>query len=139
MKKTHKTKRKTSPLPFLLTLVQGAIGKEYVIKHYSYGIVKTKYPDMRRIVASDRQQQCRNLFKAAVTHAKTIMANPVQKAAWAKKVKQKHLVFNMVIKAYMLASKKAARQRETAGKYLLRSCFKKVIANPKNPEPAYRV
>jgi hypothetical protein len=119
----RKIKRKTSTLPLLLTFVRGAIGKEYVIKHYRYGIVKTKYPDMTRIIASERQRSCRDLFKAAVAHAQKVMADPVQKAAWLKKLRQKHLVFNMIIKEFMLEAKKAAKQRELTGKYLVRSCF----------------
>lgn len=39
-------------------MVQGAIGKKYVIKHYKHGIVKTKYPDMTAIVASEKQRAC---------------------------------------------------------------------------------
>ena len=79
---------------------------------------------MTRIVASEKQRSCRDLFKEAVAKAKKVMADPVQKAAWKKKVRQKHLVFNMIIKHYMLAEKKAAKKRELEGKYLLRSCFK---------------
>jgi len=120
----HKIKRRPSNLPLLLTFVRGAIGKEYVIKHYRYGIIKTKYPDMTKIVASEKQRSCRDLFKEAVAKAKKVMADPVQKAAWKKKVRQKHLVFNMIIKHFMLVEKKAAKKREMAGKYLLRRCFK---------------
>jgi hypothetical protein len=122
----YKMKRKPCRLPWLLTFVRGAIGKEYVIKHYRYGIIKTKYPDMTKIVASPGQRNCRNLFKAAVKHAQKIMRDPVQKAAWLKRVRKKHLVFNMIIKAYMLAAKKRAKERQVTGKYLLRSCFKNI-------------
>ena len=54
----RKMKRKPCRLPWLLTFVRGAIGKEYVIKHYRYGIIKTKYPDMTNIVASPGQRSC---------------------------------------------------------------------------------
>jgi len=134
MKKNNREiKWKASTLPLLLTFVRGAIGKEYVIKHYRYGIIRAKYPDMTRIVASERQQNCRNLFKKAVAHAQKIMADPVQKAAWLKKLRQKHLVFSYIIKAYMLRSKKAAKQKQVTGKYLIRSCFKAVVMAPRKP------
>jgi hypothetical protein len=35
----------------------------------------------------------------------------------------------MIIKAYMLAAKKAAKQRQITGKYIVRSCFKQMKAN----------
>ena len=122
--RTHKIKRRPSNLPLLLTFIRGAIGREYVIKHYRWGIIKTKYPDMTKIVASEKQRNCRDLFREAVAKAKIVMADPVQKAAWKKKVRKQHLLFNMIIKHFMLAEKKAAKKREMEGKYMLRACFK---------------
>lgn len=129
----RKMKRKPGKLPWLLTFVRGAIGKEYVIKHYRYGIIKTKYPDMTRIVASPGQRSCRNLFKTAVKRAQKTMDNPEQRAAWLKKVRQKHRLFNQLVKHFMMEAKKAAKKRELEGKYLLRSCFKNI--NMENTEP----
>ena len=129
----RKMKRKPCRLPWLLTFVRGAIGKEYVIKHYRYGIIKTKYPDMTRIVASPGQRSCRDLFKTAVKRAQKTMDNPEQRAAWLKKVRQKHRLFNQLVKHFMLEAKKAAKKRELEGKYLLRSCFKNM--NMENREP----
>ena len=126
-------KRKPCKLPWLLTFVRGAIGKEYVIKHYRYGIIKTKYPDMTKIVASPGQRSCRDLFKIAVKRAQKTMDNPEQRAAWLKKVRQKHRLFNQLVKHFMLEAKKAAKKRELEGRYLLRSCFKNM--NMENAEP----
>jgi hypothetical protein len=111
----YKMKRKTRRLPLLQTFVRGAIGKQYVIKHYRYGAIKTKYPDMTHIVASPSQRNCRDLFKEAVTHAKKVYADPVQKATWVKKTRRKHLVFNEIIKAYMLAPKKSSETKNNNG------------------------
>lgn len=125
MKKQHHHKsRKIPTLPLSLRIVRGAIGKEFVIKHYRWGIIKTKYPDMTRIIASAGQRSCRNLFKEAVAYAKKVMADTIQKKAWRKRVRHKHRVFNQIIKAYMLEAKKAAKERVITGKYLLRFCFK---------------
>ena len=129
----RKMKRKPCKLPWLLTFVRGAIGKEYVIKHYRYGIIKTKYPDMTRIVASPGQRSCRDLFKLSVKRAQKLMDDPAQKAAWLKKVRQKHRLFNQLVKYFMLEAKKAAKKRLLEGKYLLRSCFKNM--NMENLEP----
>lgn len=67
-------------LPFSLTLIRGAIGKEFVIKHYKDGAVRTRYPDMSGIVATPRQRKCRNLFKEAVAYAKEVIADAERKA-----------------------------------------------------------
>ena len=118
---------KREPIPLLLTWIRGAIGKEFVIKHYWYGVVKTKFPDMTKIIASAGQRKCRNLFKEAVAYAKTVIADPVKKKEWEKKVKIKYRVFNRVIKEYMLAAKKALEQRQQIGAKIIRSCFNPVV------------
>lgn len=95
------------PLPLTLQLVQGAIGKEFVIKHYHYGRVKTRYPDMSRIVASVHQRKCRDLFKEAVVFAKTVIADKPRKEAWQKKLRRRNGVYNEAIKYFMLKDKRA--------------------------------
>ena len=118
---------KRKKIPLLLTMIRGAIGKEFVIKHYRYGVVKTKFPDMTKIIASAGQRKCRNLFKEAVAYTKTVIADPVKKKEWEKKVKIKYRVFNRVIKEYMLAAKKAMEQRQQIGATIIRSCFNPVV------------
>jgi glutamate synthase domain-containing protein 2 len=133
MKKQHNKKNgSAAALPFYMRLVRGAVGKDFVIKHYRYGIIKTKYPDMSKIIASKAQRSCRDLFKEAVAFAKQVMKDPVQKKAWQQKIKHKHRVFNQVIKAYLQAIKKAKKQRVITGKYLLRQCFKESVSNKRN-------
>ena len=117
---------KREKLPLILTWVRGAVGKEFVIKHYSYGIVKTKFPDMTRIIASAGQRKCRNLFKEAVAYARTVIADPVKKKEWQKRIKVKYRVFNRVIREYMLAAKQALEQRQRIGAEIIRSCFNPV-------------
>ena len=82
MKKKKKLYRRKTELSFLYKLIRGAIGKEYVIKHYSYEAIRTKYPDMSRIIAPTKQRKCRDIFKEAVAYAKQVIADPVAKAAW---------------------------------------------------------
>ena len=114
---------KKEKIPLLLTWIRGAIGKEFVIKHYRYGVVKTKFPDMTRIIASVQQRKCRNLFKEAVAYAKTVIADPVKKKEWQKKVRIKHRVFNRIIKEYMLAAKEMKEQRLRIASRIIRKCF----------------
>ena len=114
---------KREPIPLLLTWIRGAIGKEFVIKHYRYGVVKTKFPDMTKIIASAGQRKCRNLFKEAVAYAKTVMVDPVKKKEWQKRIKIKYRVFNRIIKEYMLAAKEMKEKRIRIGAEIIRKCF----------------
>ncbi|MEP7111244.1 MAG: hypothetical protein ABI760_24825, partial [Ferruginibacter sp.] len=72
-------------LSFVQRMIQGAIGKEYVIKHYRYGIIKTKFPDMTKIIAFPGQRKCRNLFREAVAYAKSVIADKEKKKEWQKR------------------------------------------------------
>ena len=116
---------RTKPeLPLSLRLIRGAIGKEYVIKHYSYGAIKTKYPDMTKIIASVKQRSCRNLFQKAVAYAKEVIADPVQKAAWQKRLRRYNGVYNDAIKAFMLKDKRDKERADLLTDRLIRQAFK---------------
>ncbi len=110
-------------LPILLTFVKGAVGKQFVIKHYTYGIVKTKYPDMSKITATEAQRNCRNKFKEAMAYAKTIMADPVHKKQWERKAKRKSRAVNFIIKAYLAEAKASVIRRERIASRIIRKCF----------------
>lgn len=79
---------------------------------------------MTGIVASPGQRNCRDLFKTAVKRAQRLMQDPVQKAAWLKRVRQKHRLFNQLVKYFMLEAKREAKQRAAQGMYMIRTCFK---------------
>ncbi len=114
---------KRDKLPFSLRIVQGAIGKRFVIKHYAYGIIKTKYPDMSRIVASTAQQKCRDVFKEAVAFAKAVLANDYLKTQWVKRLGKGKRIFNGIIKAYMLMDKQEREQRVMIGRRIVVRAF----------------
>ena len=116
-------KKQKEPVRLLLTWIRGKVGKDFVIKHYKYGVVKTKYPDMTKIIASASQRKCRNLFKEAVAYANTVYTDPLKKKEWWKKSKNKGHVFNYIIKHYMLAAKEAACKRQEIGTIIIRKCF----------------
>ncbi|MCU7549088.1 hypothetical protein OCK74_08175 [Chitinophagaceae bacterium LB-8] len=95
----------------LLGMIRGSIGKCFVVKHYRGNkkkkwkkrIVITKYPDMSRIVASEKQRVRRDLFKEAVVYAQWILSDPEQKKAFRKTLprkKRKH-VYQAAIRLYM--------------------------------------
>ena len=119
-KKLH---RNIPELPFSLKQIRGAIGKEYVIKDYSYGAIRTKYPDMTKIIASTKQRKCRTLFSEGVEYARAIMKDPVQKERWLKKVRQKHRLFKYLVGKGMAIAKAEAAERQQTGAPIIWDCF----------------
>ena len=116
-KKKDQPDLKRPEYSMLLGMIQGAIGKEYVIKHYGNRIVLSRYPDMTKIKASKKQNACRDLFREAVADSKKLIADPEQKAALQKKIRRGNGSYNEAIKIYMLKEKKekerAMRQTES--------------------------
>ena len=94
---------------FLYRMIRGGIGKEYVIKHYKgRRIFRTKFPDMSRIVATEKQRACRNKFKEAVAYAREFISDPKRKRAYQlKKRIRNNDVYNRVIGEYLLREKRA--------------------------------
>ena len=99
-------------VPLHLRTIRGSLGKELVIKHYSWGVIMTKFPDMSGIIASAKQRKCRNIFKEAVAYAQTVIADPVKKAEWQKRIRRRNGVYNKAITAYMLKAR-CDKERET--------------------------
>ena len=89
-------------------MIRGTIGKKIVVKQYRHGTVITKYPDMKKIIASERQRNCRDLFKEAVAFAGAINNNPEKKKEYLDKIPNGTTVFNMAIKEYMMQVKQEA-------------------------------
>ncbi|HMJ46660.1 MAG TPA: hypothetical protein VK498_04990 [Ferruginibacter sp.] len=110
-------------LPLSYRLIRGSIGKEIVIKHYRYGIVTSKYPDMSNVVASDHQAIYRKLFKEAVKYARSVINDPLLKSFWQKKLRRTNGVYNAAVKEYMLNHKRAKENAELETKRLLRKAL----------------
>ena len=95
-----------------------------MVKHYRYGIVTTKFPDMSKVIASKQQRSCRNLFREAIAYAKGVIADPVQKAKWQKKIRVPDSVYNAAVKEYMLRDKKKREREELETLRLLRKAVR---------------
>jgi hypothetical protein len=104
-------------LPPSLFKVSGAIGKKYVIKQYKKGQVVTRYPDMSRIVPTQKQKVRRRLFARAVRYAQSIYGKPELKAEWRRRLRRPRRLFQALMKQYY---KKLARKREQAEGRILR-------------------
>jgi hypothetical protein len=85
---------------FLHTLIRGAIGKEYVVKHYKNRIIITRYANMKAIVASEKQKVRRSLFKRAVKYAQEIYANPVLKVEKRRILRRPKRLFQALMKEW---------------------------------------
>ncbi len=115
---------KKNKLPLSLRFVRGAIGKRFVVKHYAYGIVKTRFPDMKSIVPTVGQQQCRRLFKEAAFFAKSVLQDPIQKRHWQNKLKVTRRLFNRLVQHFMLREKVKKCKASMMTERLLIRCFK---------------
>ena len=87
-------------LPFIYRMIRGAIGKRFVIKHYSFGVVKTKYPDMKHIIPSEAQKMRRRLFRQAVKYAQGIYANPELKEKKRRMMRRPRRLFQALMKEW---------------------------------------
>ena len=85
-------------IPFLYTLIRGAIGKRFVIKHYSYGIIMTRYPNMKNIIPSEAQKQRRRMFRKAVKYAQSVYANSALKEEMRKILRRPKRLFQALMK-----------------------------------------
>ena len=91
---------KQKKLPFIYRIIRGAIGKRYVIKHYRYGVIMTKYPNMKNIIPSEAQKMRRRLFRKAVKYAQDVYANPVLKEEKRKILRRPTRLFQALIKEW---------------------------------------
>lgn len=85
-------------IPFLYTLIRGAIGKRFVIIHYSYGIIMTRYPNMKNIIPSEAQKQRRRMFRKAVKYAQSVYANSALKEEMRKILRRPKRLFQALMK-----------------------------------------
>lgn len=87
-------------------MISGAIGKKIVVKQYAKKTVISKYPDMTKIIASEKQSDCRSLFKEAVIFAKIINSDPEKKELYRKKIPKGKTVYHSVISEYLMKFRK---------------------------------
>lgn len=86
----------------LLRNFRGQIGKQIVVKRYGKKTVITAYPDMSRVKPSKLQKKKRSRFAEAVAYAQAIINNPVEKAAYKRKVRKGQTVYHYAIKEYLV-------------------------------------
>ncbi|WP_207422989.1 hypothetical protein [Desertivirga brevis] len=81
--------------------VRGHVEGIVVIKHWRGRTVITTFPDMSRVVYSEKQKAEQKRFAEAVAYAKSIIRDPQRKAAYQAKLPRGKKVFNAAIADYM--------------------------------------
>jgi hypothetical protein len=84
----------------VLEALQGTIGKELVIKQYCDKVVVTRYPDMSKVKATERQKEQRRKMKEANDYAKAVLKNPELKAFYEKQLQPGESIYRKAIKEY---------------------------------------
>ena len=83
--------------------MQGAIGKLLVFKVVKGEGVVTKYPDMSKVVPSEKQLAEKSRFGEAIRFAQGILRDPAKKAAY--KVREGSSVYHSAIRDWLDAHK----------------------------------
>jgi len=83
---------------------------------------------MSRVTASARQRKCRNDFKEAVDFARQVIADPVLKATWQKRLRRRNGVYNEAIKVHMLKDQREKERSEILTDRMIRLAFKNEAA-----------
>ncbi|MCU7549421.1 hypothetical protein OCK74_09865 [Chitinophagaceae bacterium LB-8] len=84
----------------LLKALRGAIGKEIVFKQYGDETVASKYPDMSRHKATQRQKVQRQLLAEANAYASRIHRDPKLRALYEQGLKPGESVFHKAKKEF---------------------------------------
>ena len=90
----------------IISGTSGQIGKQLVLKQYSFGTVVSKYPDMSKVQPSALQRKGRNKFAEAVAYAQNIIRNRELKEAYKLKLPKKvKSIYHYAIKEYLQKNK----------------------------------
>jgi hypothetical protein len=101
-------------LGFPYCIIQGRIGKRFLVKHYKKYKIKGKVPNMEGIIPSQRQKRQRRLFRLAVEYAQSIYWSPKKRAEKERIYRRPWRLFQKLMKEWFKkreAKRAAARRR----------------------------
>lgn len=84
--------------------ISGKVGN-VIFKNYKNKTVISRYPNMSKVVKTDKQIENQYLFKAAQAYAKSILADPQKKLALAKTLRKGKTVYHAAISQYLKENK----------------------------------
>lgn len=105
-------------LPLLYRMIQGSVGKRFVVRHYSGGrIVLSCYPRMQHIQPSEKQRARRRLFRKAVRYAQSVYARPVRKATMYRRLRRPKRLFQALMKEWLKQGEGQLQQQVQVQRY----------------------
>ena len=81
----------------LLTGLVGALNKQFVFKQYGNVTVISAYPDMSKVVKTEKQRKENHKFRQAMAYARSQMDDPAAKAEYKVKAKGLQKPHNVAI------------------------------------------
>jgi len=84
--------------------LSGKVGN-IIFKNYNNKTVISKYPDMSKVVKTDKQKENQLRFKAAQAYAKSILSDPERKIALIKTLPKDKTAYHAAISKYLKENK----------------------------------
>ena len=80
--------------------LSGAVNNQLVYKTRNGKTFISKYPNMKKVVASEKQLLEKSIFRDAVHYAQSILADPGKKSEIAKRTPKGKLIYHQAIKEF---------------------------------------
>ncbi|MBC7616416.1 MAG: hypothetical protein H7202_10140 [Pedobacter sp.] len=80
--------------------LSGKVGN-VIFKNYGDKTVISRYPDMSKVVKTEKQIDNQYQFKAAQAYAKSILSDPERKKAFSKTIPKGKIVYHAAISKYL--------------------------------------
>ena len=84
--------------------LSGKLGN-VIFKNYGNKTVISKYPDMSKVVKTEKQLENQYQFRAAQAYAKSILSDPEKKLAFLKTVTKGRTAYHTAISEYLKRNK----------------------------------
>ncbi|TCC94021.1 hypothetical protein EZ428_04400 [Pedobacter frigiditerrae] len=84
--------------------LSGKVGN-IIFKNYGGKTVISKYPDMSKVVKTEKQKENQLQFKAAQAYAKSIISDTEKKLAFTKTIPKDKTVYQAAISKYLKENK----------------------------------
>ncbi len=78
----------------------GKVGN-IIFKNYGEKTVISRYPNMTKVIRTEKQIEILDQFRAAQAYAKSILSDPDKKIAFAKTLPQGKTVYHTAISRYL--------------------------------------
>lgn len=84
--------------------LSGKVGN-LIFKNYGNKTVISKYPNMSKVVKTEKQKENQLQFKAAQAYAKSILSDPERKLAFIKTIPKGKIAYHAAISKYLKDNK----------------------------------